>query len=91
MRILLHLMSTEEMDEFFAVVKIDAGENQWTQELNQVDIRLADELADPGPRGNIDLTPLIFAEGALIVTDNNHDDNNDVVFIVWRLRGYRCQ
>ena len=68
MRFIPHLMSTEEMNDFLAVVKIDEGENQWTRDVDELDIWPADELADPGPRGKLDLTPGISADGALTVT-----------------------
>ena len=74
MRILPHLMTTEEMNDFFAIVKIDEGEHQWTKEFEQLDVRPVDELADPGPRGRLDLTPAISAEGALVIIDSDLDD-----------------
>ena len=67
-------MMTEEMNDFFADVKIDEGENQWTREFDQLEIRPADELADPGASGKLDLTPAISADGALAVNDDDYND-----------------
>ena len=77
MRVLFHLMPTEEMNDFFEVVKIDEGENQWTKEFEQLDVRPADELVDPGPRGRLDRTPAISEDGALIVINDDGDDGCD--------------
>ena len=47
MRILPHLMSEDEANDFFPVVKLDEGENQWASELEKGVTRPADEFADP--------------------------------------------
>ena len=52
------------------VVRIDSSENQWTKESGQLDIRPADELADPGPRGTFEPTPARSAEFALNVSES---------------------
>ena len=61
----------------FPIVKLDEGENQCGSELEQSITRLADELADPGPRGKVDFVPLLSEAGALIVADDylNNDSN----------------
>ena len=65
MRMLPHLMTLEEMNDLSSVVRIDESENQWNKESGQLDVRPADELADPGPRGKFEPTPAISAEFAL--------------------------
>ena len=35
MRVLPHLMLSHEIDDFFPLVKVDEGENQWAHELDQ--------------------------------------------------------
>ena len=65
MRMLPHLMSPEEMDDVSTIVRIDESENQWTKEAGQMDVRPADELADPGPRGKLEPTPAASSEFAL--------------------------
>ena len=50
MRILPQPMSADEANDFFPIVKLDEGENQWASELEQGITRPADELANPGPR-----------------------------------------
>ena len=81
MRVLPHLMTTEEITNFIEVAKFDEGENRWAKEFEQFAIRPGDELADPGPRGRFDRTPAISEEGALVVIndngDNERDDNGD--------------
>ena len=57
MRVLPHLMSSHEINDFFPVVKLDEGENQLAHELEQGITRPSDELADPGPRGRIYFVP----------------------------------
>ena len=59
MRVLPHLMTAEKIKEFFEVVKIDEGENQWAKEFEQLTIKTADELADPGLRGKLAFTAAI--------------------------------
>ena len=63
-----HLMSPEEMNDILTIVRIDESENQWTKKTGQIDIRPADELADPGPRGRFEPTPATSAEFALDVS-----------------------
>ena len=53
MRVLPHLMWEDEANDFFPIVKLDEGENQWASEFEQGIARPADELADPGLRGGL--------------------------------------
>ena len=80
MRVLPHIMTTEGIDDFFEAVKIDEGENQWAKEFEQLAIRPADELADPGPRGKLGFTPAIFEAGAFVVMDDGSSDEYDSTF-----------
>ena len=54
MRMLPHLMPTEEIDRFFPVVRLGEGENKWAHALEGGITRPSEELADPGPRGKLD-------------------------------------
>ena len=62
------LMTPEEMDDLSTVARIDKAENQCATEFDQLDTRPADALAETGPRGKIDLTPAVSADGALITS-----------------------
>ena len=55
MRVLPHLMSLHEINDYFPMVKRDEGENQWANELEHGSTRPSEELADPGLRGDLDL------------------------------------
>ena len=70
MRSLPHLMTRDEINDISEVVRIDSSENQWTKEPGQLDIRPADELADPGPRGTFEPTPARSTEFALNVSES---------------------
>ena len=59
MRVLPHLMSADEANDFLPIVELDEGENQWASELDQGITRPADELANPGPRGKVDFVPAL--------------------------------
>ena len=63
-----HLMTLKEMNDLSTVVRIDESENQRTKASSQLDVRPADELADPVPRGKFEPTPAIYAELALDVS-----------------------
>ena len=67
MRVLPHLMSSDEINDFFSVVKLDEWENQWARELEQGITRPTDELAGPGPRGRVEFVPAIAEAGALVI------------------------
>ena len=51
--VLPRLMSADEANEFFHIVNLDEGENQWESKLEQGFTRPADALADPGPSGKV--------------------------------------
>ena len=70
---------------FSFIAKLDEGENQWASELEQGITRPADELADQGPRGQVDFVPALSEAGALIVTDDDLNDatNNDFNPTTW--------
>ena len=66
------------MNDISTIVRIDVPENQWTKESGQIDVRPADELADPGPRWRFEPTPGTSAEFALdvsraLIIDVEHD------------------
>ena len=78
MRVLPHLMSPEAMNDMSTIVRIDESGNQWSKESGQIDVRPADELVDPGPRGRFEPTPATSAEIALdvcraLIIDAEHD------------------
>ena len=80
MRVLPHLMSEDESNDFFPIVKLDEGEKQWASVFEQGIVRLADKMADPGPRGKVDFVPALSQAGALIVTDDYlNNDSNTVI------------
>ena len=81
------VMTAEEMNDFFEVVKIDEGENEWAKGFDQLAIKLADELADLGPRGKLDFTPAISEAGALIVIDDGRRVRLDVWHNISSARG----
>lgn len=78
--ILLHLMDKEHIDRHYAVAKIDEGCNRGWTDL----IRPADELADPGPDGHLEFSPVMSRDGALMIESEDIyfgtttvDDDND--------------
>ena len=78
MRVLPHLMSPHEINDFFPMVKLDEGENQWACELEQGITRPAEELADQGPR-KVDFVPAMSQAGALVVTDDDLNNDSNIV------------
>ena len=77
MRVLPHLMSTQEIDEFFPIVRLDEGENQWAHELEQGITRPSEELSDPGPRGRLDFVPAMPGAGAFVIDDEKIIEGSD--------------
>ena len=82
MRVLPHFMSSHEINDFFPLVKLDEGENQWTNELEQGITRPSEKLADPGPMGRLDFVPAISKADALMTDKNNFNNTRDGIFCV---------
>ena len=75
MRVLHQLMSSLEINDFFPMVKLDEGENQWANELEQGITRPSEELA-----GRLDFVPAVSEAGALMTNKNNFNNARDGIF-----------
>ena len=67
MSVLPHLMPRDEIDQFFPVVRLDEGENQWAHTLEGGITRPSEELSDPGPRGKLEFVPARHEAGAFVI------------------------
>ena len=77
MYVLPHLMPTQDIDEFFPVVQLDEGKNQWAHELEQSITRPSQELSDHGPRGRFDFVPVLSGAGAFAIDDEKIIEGSD--------------
>ena len=78
MRVLSQFMPEDEANDFFPIVKLDEGQNQWTTDSSRVSPDLLTSSPTQGIWGKGVFGPAMSQAGALMMTDDylNNDSNS---------------